>query len=467
MVGEKKLLNDKEMEDFIKNGYVTLQSDLPASFHSNIYKKVEEMFEKHGNLGNNILPLVPDIQKIFDQPIVHGAMTSILGPNYVMHPHRYCHLNHPGSEGQGFHKDSYEGDEQVRHPHCRWTMAFYYPQDTTLDMGPTAVLPGTQYYDTHETAHSQPELPLCGEAGTLTIVHYDLWHRAMPNHSQKQRYMVKFLFIRLEDPKEPSWNNGQEKWKSAHNENSDNKHQFMWSKFWNWYRGEPNGSIGNIKSKSENTSKLIQTLQDGTQDEALRLEAAYILGNTRPSVVPTLIEMLCDDSEDVSRYATFALGASGNSAIPELVKALNNTNESVRANAAFALGDIGRSAQEAAPKLTQLLKDKSEWVRRHASEALGIINHPNEETISALSLLLQDKHYWVRDNAARALAKLGASAEPAIPALIPVLNDENRYVRFHAALALKQIGTPTATNILFDHLLTSRWCPLTNNNSAY
>ena len=114
-----------------------------------------------------------------------------------------------------------------------------------------------------------------------------------------------------------------------------------------------------------------------------------------------------------------------------------------------------------------MLKDKSEWVRRHASEALGIINHPNEETISALSLLLQDKHYWVRDNAARALAKMGASAEPAIPALTPVLNDENRYVRFHAALALKQIGTPTATNILFDHLLTSRWCPLTNSNSAY
>ena len=89
MVGEKKLLNDQEMGDFIQNGYVTLQTDLPASFHYNVYQKVEEMFENHGNLGNNILPLVPDIQKIFDHPVVHGAMTSILGQNYVMHPHRY------------------------------------------------------------------------------------------------------------------------------------------------------------------------------------------------------------------------------------------------------------------------------------------------------------------------------------------------------------------------------------------
>ncbi|HIO47558.1 TPA: phytanoyl-CoA dioxygenase [Candidatus Poribacteria bacterium] len=467
MVGEKKLLNDQEMRDFIQNGYVTLKTDLPASFHNNVYQKVEEMFEDHGNLGNNILPLVPDMQKVFDHPVVHGAMTSILGPNYVMHPHRYCHLNQPGSQGQGFHKDSYEGDEQVRHHRCRWTMAFYYPQDTTEDMGPTAVLPGTQYYDTHETAHSQPELSLCGKAGTLTIVHYDLWHRAMPNHSQKKRYMVKFLFIRLEDPQEPSWDNDQARWQSSHNGNSDNRHQFMWSKFWNWYRGKQNGAIEDIESTRENTSKLIKTLQDKNQDEALRLEAAYVLGTIGPSVVPTLIEMLRDDSEDVSHHATFALGASGGSAVPALIIALDDTDESVRANAAFALGDIGRSAQEATPKLTQLLNDESEWVRRHASEALGTIGHPSEETVSALTLLLQDEHYWIRDNAARALAKMGISAESAIPALIPVLNDENRYVRFHAALALKQIGTSAATNILFDHLLTSRWCSLTNRNSAY
>ena len=467
MVGEEKLLNDQEMRDFIQNGYVTLKTDLPASFHNNVYQKVEEMFEDHGNLGNNILPLVPDMQKVFDHPVVHGAMTSILGPNYVMHPHRYCHLNQPGSQGQGFHKDSYEGDEQVRHHRCRWTMAFYYPQDTTEDMGPTAVLPGTQYYDTHETAHSQPELSLCGKAGTLTIVHYDLWHRAMPNHSQKKRYMVKFLFIRLEDPQEPSWDNDQARWQSSYNGNSDNRHQFMWSKFWNWYRGKQNGAIEDIESTRENISKLIKTLQDKNQDEALRLEAAYVLGTIGPSVVPTLIEMLRDDSEDVSHHATFALGASGGSAVPALIIALDDTDESVRANAAFALGDIGRSAQEAAPKLTQLLNDASEWVRRHASEALGTIGHPSEETVSALTLLLQDEHYWIRDNAARALAKMGISAESAIPALIPVLNDENRYVRFHAALALKQIGTSAATNILFDHLLTSRWCSLTNRNSAY
>ena len=84
-------------------------------------------------------------------------------------------------------------------------MGFYYPQDTTEDMGPTAVLPATQYYETHESAHAQQELALCGEAGTVTLVHYDLWHRAMPNQSDKKRHMLKFLFTRLDEPKAPSW----------------------------------------------------------------------------------------------------------------------------------------------------------------------------------------------------------------------------------------------------------------------
>ena len=34
------------------------------------------------------------------------------------------------------HQDSYENDQNVRHHRTRWTMAFYYPQDVSLDMGP-------------------------------------------------------------------------------------------------------------------------------------------------------------------------------------------------------------------------------------------------------------------------------------------------------------------------------------------
>ena len=102
-------LTDTEMRDFIINGYVKVKVDAPPSFHENVYQQLDAMFEGTGNLGNNVLPLIPEIQEVFDQPVVHGAMQSVLGENYAMHSHRYCHFNQQGSEGQNFHKDSYEG----------------------------------------------------------------------------------------------------------------------------------------------------------------------------------------------------------------------------------------------------------------------------------------------------------------------------------------------------------------------
>ena len=475
MENQEYLLNDEEIRRFIIDGYIKIQADFPANFHQTIFQQIEDMFENQGNLGNNLLPLIPEIQQVFSHPAVHGALTSALGENYVMHSHRYCHLNPPGSTGQNFHKDSYEGDEQIRRHRCRWMMGFYYPQDTTEEMGPTAVLPATQYYETHESAHAQPELALCGEAGTVTLVHYDLWHRAMPNQSNKKRHMLKFLFTRLDEPKGPSWNSADSTWKSPrydrdskqpNGEASLEGHEVMWRSLWNWYYGKPTDT-----ALAENDlPALIAAL--GDEDEVVRLNAAYELGIIGAPAVPALIEAWRKASRSgaenkSSQHATYALSAIGGPAVPALIDALQDKNESIRASAAYALGDIGRAAQEAVPSLTQALRDESTWVRRHATEALGLIGQPAQNTVSALTDLLYDEHYWIRDNAARALARLGPAAEEAVPALMDTLNDENRYVRFHATFALKQIGTPEATNLLFDHLLSSRWCPLTTSHSAF
>ena len=42
-------------------------------------------------------------------------------------------------------------------------------------------------------------------AGTVAITHYDIWHAASANTSDKMRYMLKFLFDRTEEPSAPSW----------------------------------------------------------------------------------------------------------------------------------------------------------------------------------------------------------------------------------------------------------------------
>ena len=90
---ESHKLTDAQMRDFIVNGHLTIKTDLPRSFHETIYRKTQELTEKEGNLGNNILPRVPELQAVFEEPAVRGAFTSILGENYAMHSHR-----HPSSE---------------------------------------------------------------------------------------------------------------------------------------------------------------------------------------------------------------------------------------------------------------------------------------------------------------------------------------------------------------------------------
>ena len=461
-------LTDEEMRDFIINGYVKVKTDVPASFHENIYEQLNVMFEHTGNLGNNVLPVIPEIQEVFDHPIVHGAMQGVLGSDYVMHPHRYCHFNQQGSEGQNFHKDSYAGDGQIRRHRCRWTMAFYYPQDVTEDMGPTAVLPGSQYYETGESAHEQPELALCGEAGTVTIVHYDLWHRAMPNQSDKKRYMLKFLFIRLDEPQAPLWKSDIDNWPALGNAEKS-EHPELWESLWDWSYGKQNGTTNGVSRAQVDT--LIEALD--SDNERDRLNAAYRLGRVGADAVPALKQMLRSKSDAIREYAGYALSLTGAPAVPTLIDAMQATDDSVRASAAFALADMGNAAQEAIPALTHAARDPHEWVRRHATEGLGLIGQlvsdemDLSETVQVLATGLSDDHYPVRDNAARALAKLGTLAEPAIPTLITQLEDEDRYVRFHAALALKQINTSEAQDALFNHLFASRWCALTTRETPF
>lgn len=461
-------LTDEEMRDFIINGYVKVKTDFPPSFHENIYEQLDTMFEQTGNLGNNVLPLIPEIQEVFHHPVVYGAMQGVLGENYVMHSHRYCHFNQQGSKGQNFHKDSYEGDEQIRRHRCRWAMAFYYPQDVTEDMGATAVLPGSQYYETGESAHAQPELALCGEAGTVTIVHYDLWHRAMPNRSNKKRYMLKFLFSRLDEPRTPSWKSDTADWNTL-GTGAETEHPELWESLWDWCYGKQNSTTNGALHTE--VDRLIETLQ--SEDERARLNAVYRLGGIGTAAIPALKQALHGSSEAVRNYAGYALSLTGAPAVPTLIDALQATNDSVRASAAYSLADMGKTAQDAMPALTRAARDTSEWVRRHATEGLGLIgqqvSEENDlsEAVRVLTAGLRDEYYWVRDNAARALAKLGTIAEPAIPALVAQLEDENRYVRFHAALALKQIKTPAAQDALFNYLFTSRWCALTTHGTPY
>ena len=490
-------LTDAQMQDFIVNGYLTVKTDLSRSVHETIYRKTQEYTEKEGNLGNNILPRVPELQAVFEDPAVRGAFTSILGENYVMHSHRHPHQNRPHSDGQGFHKDSYWGYQKVRH-HCpRWAMAFYYPQDAPIEMGPSSVLPGTQYYSTRITENNDGELALSGEAGTITIIHFDLWHRAMANQTDKTRYMMKFQFIRMDAPETPEWNATNPHWQPEGIHPATPAHQGTWRHVWNWIAGESNGQTaapnnGNLadhitalasddgtvrasaadalglfgESATDAIPQLIQALRDSY--EPVRLNAAYALGTIGEPAVPHLIQVLSDENGPTRRMAAYALAAVGAPAVPALREALQHTEEAVRIEATYAFAQIGAPAAAALPVLIEHTKDPAVEVRRYLADAFGGIGPAAAPAVPALIEMLEnDDDKQARFEAALALAQIGPDASDAVPALANALRDPDRYVRDNSIHALKCIDTPEAESALFDYLLIARWCPITNRQSTH
>lgn len=453
MTDNHLLLTDTQMQHFLQHGYLTLKTRLPAEFHQEIYRRTEEVFAKEGNPGNNILPRIPELHQVFADPVLSGGLASLLGPSYLMHSHRHCHINPAGSKGGGWHKDSYWGFHKVRSHRTRWVMIFYYPQDTTLDNGPTAVMPGTQCYEQRAASEAdEVHLSVCGEAGTATLVHFDLWHRATANQTANNRYMMKFQFARMEEPTAPCWNRGAQDWQSG----------VVGAQLWQWHLG---GRGSQPVEVGEAVPALAAALRDSA--EPVRLKAAYALGAAGNPGVPALAEALGCPAKEIQLGAAYGLAVAGRAAVPALTEALDHPDEQTRGCAAFALGDMGAQAGEAVGRLARLGRDPSPFVRRHVAEALGTIARHPEAAVPALEGLLADEDPQTRFNAAYALARFGTQAEAAVPALALALEDSNRYVRNHSAEALRHIGTPRAQQALMDFLLVSRWCPITTKESTF
>ena len=496
------LFTDEQMRAFLTNGFVVIKPDLPRSLHDTIYQKLDQAVEMDGNPGNNLLPRVPEIQEVYDHPTVRGALTSVIGPNYMMHPHRHPHTNRPGSSGGGWHKDSYWGYGKVRNHRCWWAMGLYFPQDTPVEIGPTAVIPGSSYYLSRQNDVSEIKFPATGEAGTMIIIHYDIWHQATANETDKTRYMLKFEFTRMNPPTLPSWNNEDTEWQSPSNSSLLNQQEIVWKHLWNWLSGrgeeKPIGeateaeisrwitalrigtqpekidATNHIGTLGKNGAKAISALVSVLNDpsEPVGLNAAYALGTIGEEAIDPLVGTLKDDNETVRRHAAYALTAAGSSAEEKVTELLDHESAETRGYASYVLGEIG--ADTSVPQLVSLLDDESVIVRRNVVESLGIIQGKHalagerETSVTALArAMVKDEDKQTRFTAALSLARIGEDAADAVPALKDALKDDDRYVRGYGIEALKYIGTPEAKSVLIDHLITTRWCPSTTKNSTF
>ena len=505
-----RLLTDAQMQRFVAHGYLCLRTELPDTFHRGIWDRFNALIGDAVDLnpGNNLLPAIPELNDVFADPVVRGALTSVLGPDSVMHPHRALHNNLPGSEAQRIHRDSYWGYlRRVRNHRCRWAMIMYVPQATPLERGPTGVIPGSHYQAQRPDETLMPEVAGCLETGGFLLIHYDIWHRKMKNFTQDRRFMMKFEFIRMNEPESPSWDHADPQWRLGELPGLDLS--AVWRRQWYWLRGsrgqdeaidgfdaaglvhrDPHRRLAAINMTACNGAaarnhlrQLAALLRDPF--EPVSVNAAYAIASAGSDAVRPLLEVIQADTEDDSdpergpddasraeagmpaRSAAYGLSEIGLPSVPGLLDILENDMGSrSRKLAAFALGEIAGTGAPVTDALCRATADAAAAVRINAVEALGL-KSATPRSVAALSHAIADLDAQVRFSAALSLAQMGTTAEAAVPALQDALHDANRYVPGYAVEALERIGTPEAMRALLPFLKAARWCPHTSPASIY
>ena len=469
-------LTDEQLQHFIAAGYLPLQSSLPPSYHRLIFERFDQIQQSYGHFGNNLLPLVPELGELFEDPVVKGALQSVLGKEYSMHPHRALHANPPGSDEQGFHKDSYWGYvRRVRNHRPWWVMIMYFPQSTPVRKGPTAVLRGSQHLNQHPNNYCKP-VSISGKAGSLVLIHYDIWHRKMLNQTDMNRYMFKFEFTRLTAP-EP---NGRPPWRQLSRAVKPDLSP-VWESVWDWLRGDQATDVNESRNDVPTVAEL------GATDEWRGIQAAYQWAQCGDAAISPLIDALDANphsynekrrysdngslwrDDAIPRNAAHGLVAVGRPAVQGLLETLRHGTVRARKHAAFALGEIGDKSATAG--LVSAMQDEEVHVRIAAIEALGLLPTTVKGTMGIVSAL-SDAASEVRFDAALSLMRATSSTSPAlkgkcVSALGSALYDTNRYVSGYAAEALERIGTKAAYDELLPFLRTSRWCAHTDNQRPF
>ncbi|MEM7129050.1 MAG: HEAT repeat domain-containing protein [Chloroflexota bacterium] len=538
------LLTDEQMRHFIVNGFISVKTNLPQALHETIYKKANDIFSAADDVSsshelnplNNILPMIPELQTVLDAPEVAGGLTSLLGNNYVLHAHRHCHPNfptEPKDEGQGLlmgiHKDGHAGGKRPRHRLPRWLILFYFPQDCPTEQGPTCVIPGNQYLRNYskesmgntseiiptlredgtrglpEGFYNQTLMPCSGELGTVWLLHFDIEHSVFLNYLDKARYGMKFVFMRTEEPEEPTWDNQATYWQPPQTSYVPHDQEIIHTYIWNWLRGNPDRFANNRAKDGSIDEHVAQLTADNNHQREIATNQLGLHRN--PTAIPTLIKALQDEHEPVrvnSVYAlaaigepaikslvdemdagqeafekerilhvseaAYALAAIGTAAVPALEKLLSDKREHMRGAATFALGDMGPLAGHqsgAVEALIPLLDSEEHLMQRHVITALGLIKQPAERTVPALANILETGDPELAHIAAQALTRIGPNANAAVPVLTNALHGEGTYARAWASEALARIGTPDALRGLTQFVRTARWFPYVQQKTTF
>ena len=147
---------ERLIQDFVSRGLVVLAPEdlgIPATVHDTIYEKEKAAVQAKRRVTATS---IPEILEVVNAPGVVAACDRLVGKNWAIVPFTHNTPFASGGYDQHWHKDD-NGPYNMRrhrHHHAVQVEMLYYPQAVAHDMGPTAVVPYSQYWTfNHEENH--------------------------------------------------------------------------------------------------------------------------------------------------------------------------------------------------------------------------------------------------------------------------------------------------------------------------
>ena len=449
---------DRLLRDFASRGIVALAPEdlgVPPDIHAAIYAKEQQAFRD--NRRTVTTTTIPEMLQILAAPGLVAACDRLLGKHWAIVPFTHNAPFTSGAYDQHWHKDDngpFNGRKQ-RHHHAVQVEMLYYPQAVRPDMGPTAIVPYSQYWAfNHEENHDN-----FAGADHLDFDYFLSGMQHEPVSGPESRYDAEDIArqrtrhdIRLQRAiTDTGWplvrqfevgplragsvvlyshnlfhrgNHRRDDWRAW-----KQQPRFMW-RFWLYRTAEP--AVDEWEEVDWNglgTDPLTQhDLATAPEDATVvwRYQHHWLQTGGQPPRRAGDADALCkqlhamhDAAEPARIGAAYKLASLPDAATAArlLGKALGNDRETVRRAAAFGLAALG---QEATPVLLAATTSAAKWVRKAAVFALGEAGATTDAVLNAISLrLAEDDSVYVRSVAAAALGCLGRRAVAAGADILP------------------------------------------------
>ena len=193
-------LGDADVLDFCRRGYLVLEGVVDDE----INRRMVAFSDAHPEDHQPLQLLAQDwfVAGVFKNPEAAGAVRCLLGADFKL-PQTFC--NHRAAcpaPAQGWHRDG----GSIYTPRLDYLQVFYYPQDTTLEMGPTEVIPGSHFmrgkanFMGHIRSVKTTESTVA-PAGSIFITVYSIWHRKGKSTWTGFRNLIKYNYWRTATPR--------------------------------------------------------------------------------------------------------------------------------------------------------------------------------------------------------------------------------------------------------------------------